>query len=200
MDHDNLSKVDQFKLLTETAAGTPMGTLLRKFWHPIAVGDQLEKGKGSGTARSRRGFDALSRHERATLSHRRALRAPLHGPAHRCDPRRSNSLHVSRLALRRERAVHRHSRGEAAAIATHQDCRLSGPRVLRRGVRLFGRRARPDLRPAAQGNLGRQKGDQPWCTSRSGTATGSSTSKILSMRYMSVSLTSGAASGNSDRW
>jgi len=45
MDHDNLSKVDQFKLLTETAAGTPMGTLLRKFWHPIAVGDQLEKGK-----------------------------------------------------------------------------------------------------------------------------------------------------------
>ena len=37
MDHDNLSKVDQFKLLTETAAGTPMGTLLRKFWHPIAV-------------------------------------------------------------------------------------------------------------------------------------------------------------------
>ena len=32
MDHDNLSKVDQFKLLTETAAGTPMGTLLRKFF------------------------------------------------------------------------------------------------------------------------------------------------------------------------
>ena len=45
MDHDNLSKVDQFKLLTETAAGTPMGTLLRKFWHPIAVAEQLEKGK-----------------------------------------------------------------------------------------------------------------------------------------------------------
>ena len=32
------------------------------------------------------------------------------------------------------------------------------------------------------------------------TATGSSTSKTLSMRYMSVSLTCGAASGNSDRW
>ena len=43
MDQDNLSKVDQFKLLTETAAGTPMGTLLRKFWHPIAVAEQLEK-------------------------------------------------------------------------------------------------------------------------------------------------------------
>src|SRR4029078_4259156 len=45
MDHDSLSKVDQFKLLTETGAGTPMGTLLRKFWHPIAVAEQLEKGK-----------------------------------------------------------------------------------------------------------------------------------------------------------
>ena len=42
---DNLSKVEQFKLLTETAAGTPMGTLLRKFWHPIAVSEKLEKGK-----------------------------------------------------------------------------------------------------------------------------------------------------------
>ena len=45
MDDDNLSKVEQFKLLTGTGPGTPMGTLLRKFWHPIAVSEKLEKGK-----------------------------------------------------------------------------------------------------------------------------------------------------------
>jgi len=42
---DNLSKVEQFKLLIETGPSTPMGTLLRKFWHPIAVSEKLEKGK-----------------------------------------------------------------------------------------------------------------------------------------------------------
>jgi 5,5'-dehydrodivanillate O-demethylase len=32
------------KLLTETAPGTPMGTLLRKFWHPVAMSRQVAKG------------------------------------------------------------------------------------------------------------------------------------------------------------
>ena len=43
MDHDNLSKVDQFKLLTETAAGTPMGTLLRSFGIPSQSPNSLRK-------------------------------------------------------------------------------------------------------------------------------------------------------------
>jgi 5,5'-dehydrodivanillate O-demethylase len=42
---DNLSKVEQLKLLTETAPGTPMGKLLRKFWHPVALVDDLPRGK-----------------------------------------------------------------------------------------------------------------------------------------------------------
>jgi len=42
---ENLSKVDQFKLLTQTARDTPMGQLLRKFWHPIALVDDLPAGK-----------------------------------------------------------------------------------------------------------------------------------------------------------
>jgi 5,5'-dehydrodivanillate O-demethylase len=45
MERDNLSKIEQFKLLTETAPGTPMGKLLRKFWHPIALVDDLPRGK-----------------------------------------------------------------------------------------------------------------------------------------------------------
>lgn len=38
-------KVDQLSLLHETNAGTPMGTLLRKFWHPIALADEVAVGK-----------------------------------------------------------------------------------------------------------------------------------------------------------
>src|SRR5262245_20425840 len=45
MDQDSLSKVEQFKLLTQTARDTPMGQLLRKFWHPIALTDELAAGK-----------------------------------------------------------------------------------------------------------------------------------------------------------
>jgi phenylpropionate dioxygenase-like ring-hydroxylating dioxygenase large terminal subunit len=45
MQEDTLRKVDQFKLLTETGPDTPMGKLLRKFWHPIALGEEVAKGK-----------------------------------------------------------------------------------------------------------------------------------------------------------
>ena len=37
--------MDQFKLLTETGPGTLMGKLLRKFWHPIALTDEVVNGK-----------------------------------------------------------------------------------------------------------------------------------------------------------
>lgn len=37
-------KVDQFALLPQTGADTPMGLLLRQFWHPIAVSNELKPG------------------------------------------------------------------------------------------------------------------------------------------------------------
>jgi 5,5'-dehydrodivanillate O-demethylase len=45
MDQESLRKVEQFKLLTETGPGTLMGTLLRKFWHPVALSEKLSNGK-----------------------------------------------------------------------------------------------------------------------------------------------------------
>src|SRR5436189_34483 len=45
MDEDNPRKVEQFKFLTQTARDTPMGRLLRKFWHPIALVEEVPKGK-----------------------------------------------------------------------------------------------------------------------------------------------------------
>ena len=35
----------QLKTLTETGAGTPMGQLLRRFWHPVALSSDVERGK-----------------------------------------------------------------------------------------------------------------------------------------------------------
>jgi len=38
----------QWKILTECARGTPMGTLLRRFWQPVAVSEKLAKGRARG--------------------------------------------------------------------------------------------------------------------------------------------------------
>ena len=45
MDQNTLRKVDQLKLLPETGPGTLMGTLLRRFWHPIALSDEVASGR-----------------------------------------------------------------------------------------------------------------------------------------------------------
>ena len=38
-------RVDDLKLLTQTARGTPMGDLLRSFWQPVGLSAQVEAGK-----------------------------------------------------------------------------------------------------------------------------------------------------------
>jgi 5,5'-dehydrodivanillate O-demethylase len=37
-----LERAEQLQLLTQTARGTPMGTLLRRFWHPVALARHVE--------------------------------------------------------------------------------------------------------------------------------------------------------------
>ena len=45
MDQQVLGKAEQFRLLTETSPDSLMGELLRKFWHPIALADEIAKGQ-----------------------------------------------------------------------------------------------------------------------------------------------------------
>lgn len=40
------ARVERMRQLTEVERGTPMGDLLRLFWHPIAVSREVAKGKG----------------------------------------------------------------------------------------------------------------------------------------------------------
>ena len=45
-DDSRLQKrAEKFEILCQTSAGTPMGTLLRRFWQPIALSASVQKGK-----------------------------------------------------------------------------------------------------------------------------------------------------------
>lgn len=44
MDERTQRRIEEFRLLTETGPQTLMGKLLRKFWHPIALADEVAKG------------------------------------------------------------------------------------------------------------------------------------------------------------
>jgi 5,5'-dehydrodivanillate O-demethylase len=50
MAQPQLTRQELLQLLTQTAAGTPMGTLLRSFWQPIAIAESIKP----GTARALR--------------------------------------------------------------------------------------------------------------------------------------------------
>jgi 5,5'-dehydrodivanillate O-demethylase len=45
MDANAQRRADRFKLLTEIGRETPMGTLLRQFWHPVAIASDVAIGK-----------------------------------------------------------------------------------------------------------------------------------------------------------
>ena len=44
-DERRTMRAERFRLLTETSKGTPMGTLLRSFWQPIAGSRDVATGK-----------------------------------------------------------------------------------------------------------------------------------------------------------
>ena len=41
---DMSNRAERLKILTQTSADTPMGKLLRKFWHPVAISKDLKPG------------------------------------------------------------------------------------------------------------------------------------------------------------
>lgn len=44
MDEHDARRNERLRQLTQTAPGTPMGTLLRQFWHPIAIASEVAPG------------------------------------------------------------------------------------------------------------------------------------------------------------
>ena len=101
MAEPELTRHELLRLLTQSSPGTPMGTLLRSFWQPIALAESIKPGK----ARALRVLSedlTLYRGETGTpylVGARCAHRCTV--LPHRLGSSRSDSLHVSRLALRR---------------------------------------------------------------------------------------------------
>ena len=46
IDDSQLHKrAEKFEILCQTSAGTPVGTLLRRFWQPVALSESVQNGK-----------------------------------------------------------------------------------------------------------------------------------------------------------
>ena len=184
MDQDTLRKVDQFKLLTETGPDSLMGMLLRQFWHPIALCDEVASGKA-------RAVRVLG--EDLTLYRGASGTAYLVGGrcAHRC-----TVLHTGVVQDEQIRCMYHGWRYDGTGLCTEipaekqprtqadQDRRLSRSRILRAGVCLSRRGARAGLRSAAQARAGGERPHRDRAQGRSGTATGFNRWRTRSMRCM----------------
>ena len=140
--------IEDNKLLTEVGPGTPMGDLLRRYWHPVCALDELlaeplphqradDPGRRAG---------GLSRPQRAAGADRSAVRAPPRQPGLRRRRGGRPALPVPRLEVRPDRQLHR------AALRGHDPPRRQLPRQVRHPGLPGAGAGRPGLRlhgPAA---------------------------------------------------
>ena len=126
--------------LTEVGRGTPMGELLRRYWHPVGLSSHATEHAARG-AHARRGPGAVPRRRRPSGPGLGALLPSRHHPLLRQGRGARHPLLLSRLAVRRGRPLPRPAlragrrreapRPRAAAL-------VPGGRALRPGVRLHG--------------------------------------------------------------
>ena len=160
--------------------------------HVLAAGGALVRARDRSRAvraHPGRGSHLVPRRERPALPGGRALRAPAERAAHRLDRGRAHPLHVSRLAVRRHRAMHarrkaipaRPTSGSPAIRCTNMPAPSSPTWAKARRRNSSCARTCSNARTA--------------CCSRarrSGPATGSSSSRTRSMPPMSASSITGA--------
>ena len=102
---------DANERLTRVGPGTPMGELMRRYWHPVAATVELDPSQGGKPTKPVRllGEDLVLYRDRSgtiglierLCAHRR-VRSLVRHPG-----RARPALHVPRLALQRGGAVHR---------------------------------------------------------------------------------------------
>ena len=142
---------EENELLTRVGPGTPMGALLRRYWHPIAAragdGRALDEARPPAGRRPR----ALQGSQRPLRPDRRVLSAPARVAALRHPDSRRHSLPVSRLEVRRRRALPRAAERTRRQHVQRQghDRRLSG-RGARRAAVGVSRTAAGAAGPAAR--------------------------------------------------
>ena len=94
-------------LLTRVGPGTPMGDLLRRYWQPIGGASELDKQPGQADPADGREPGALQGRQRHLRPGRPALPAPPRRHVLRLGRGQRHPLLLPRLALRRDRRLHR---------------------------------------------------------------------------------------------
>ena len=100
-------RAEKFRLLTQSARGTPMGDLLRRFWQPVALSAEVAPGKAKAIRIFSEDLTLYRGASGKPYLVGRPLRAPLQPPAYRLGRGRRDPLRLSRLEIRRHRAVRR---------------------------------------------------------------------------------------------
>ena len=179
---------EQNDLLTQTGPGTPMGRLFRSYWLPALLPEELPRerlparpGKAPVGA-----ADRIPRHGRTAGTHRRVLRSPRHFALVRPQRGMRAALSVSRLEVRRDRAVHGHAVGTRGFGFREEGQAevVSARRARRRAVDLHGS-ARQAAAAARVGVRHRAGGASRSCRSGSRNATGCRRWKAVSTRVTS---------------
>ena len=130
---------EQNDLITRTGPGTAAGALMRRYWQPAALVDELSGNRPVKPVRLHgRGPGRLQGRPGPLRADRPALSAPRHRPGLRAARRRRAALRVSRLAVRRQRQMPADAggAGRQQSVRQHQAEILSGRRKERHPVRL----------------------------------------------------------------
>ena len=100
-------RAEDNKFLTESDAGTPMGELLRRFWLPVLLSEELPERRRPAEEDHRhgRGTAGLPRHPRRGRRHRPVLPAPRRQSLARPQRGVRHPLRLPRLEVRHRRAA-----------------------------------------------------------------------------------------------
>ena len=148
-------RAEDNKFLTESGAGTGMGELLRRFWIPVLLSEELPEADGTPKKIVVMGEELLAFRDtpRRGRRHRSILPAPRRQSLARPQRGMRHPLRLSRLEVRYRRALRRHadllSRPQRQGPDPHQV--LSGARMGRHDLGLYGP-GRAGARIARSGN------------------------------------------------
>ena len=135
-------RAEDNKFLTESGAGTGMGELLRRFWLPVLLSEELPEADGPPKKIVVMGEELLAFRDstRRGRGHRPILPAPRRQSLARPQRGMRHPLRLSRLEVRHRRPLRRHadvlSRPQRERPDPHQI--LSGARMGRHDLGLYG--------------------------------------------------------------
>ena len=119
------------EILTRVGPGTPMGNLLRRYWIPACLSSEIGQPDGPPARVRLLGEDLVAFRDTGGAVGLIEERCPHRGASlfYGRNEECGAALHLPRLEVRRQRAVHRPAVRDPVVRAPDQDDVLPGPRV-----------------------------------------------------------------------